>query len=72
MATVREVAEWFAFAYHSKRKRPRRCHNADGQPKRAFRTKRRANKARLKYQRVYACPDHGFHLTSQPKRADTD
>lgn len=67
MPSRREVAEWFAFAFHARRKRTRRCYNRDGSPKIAYRTRRRANKARLKYQHAYACPLHGWHLSSQPK-----
>ena len=63
--TPTEVAEWFAFAFHARRKRKmqRRCYNADGSAKQIHQTRRHANRAALKYQDSYWCEIHAaYHV----------
>jgi hypothetical protein len=68
--TVQEVAEWFAFAFHARRRRKmqRQCYNADGSPKKVHKTRRRANRVALKYQESYWCDHHrAYHVGTKRK-----
>jgi hypothetical protein len=50
-----------------RRRRRRACHQADGTPKINYRTRRAAKAKRLKFQTVYSCPRHGWHIGTSRK-----
>jgi len=45
--------------------KPRSCFNADGFPKRRYQTRNEAKSHAEKWQTVYPCAEHGWHVATE-------